>query len=229
MMQLPVGALGPPFQSAAVPSAPTPSPSSSSPQHELPAVSVGMPAPAAASPGCAASPVRSASWVVSLAAIKTSRRRSARSGPAAGLRWNYPAVPPPPGQTQPQPQDRTMRQIRSDTSLPVDIFSPSLLHTRSNVLKLPKEHHSGSDPEQMYHLHERHLTCRVLRRRCRLETLWRTCCWRREIIDHLVKRSISVYFDVVLHCLLKYQSMEAEELYLNFFFFFFALSTTLNL
>lgn len=82
---LPVRAPGPPFQSAAVPSAPTPSPFSSSPQHELPAVSAGMPAPAAASLGCGASPVRSASWAASCAAIKTCRRRSARSGPAAGL------------------------------------------------------------------------------------------------------------------------------------------------
>lgn len=111
---IPVHSPAPPFQSAAVPSAPTPFPFSSSPQHELSAVSAGMPAPAAASPGCAASPVQSVSWALRTAAIKTCRRRSARSGPAADPLWNCPAEPPPPGIEQSETQGRL---IRSNTSL----------------------------------------------------------------------------------------------------------------
>lgn len=97
--QLPGSAPDPLFQSAAVLSAPTPSPSSSSPLHELFVVFAGTPAPAAASPSCAASLVQSASWAVSQYVIKMSRRRNARSGPVAALLWNYPAGLPPPEQT----------------------------------------------------------------------------------------------------------------------------------
>lgn len=79
-----VRALATPFPSNDAPSAPIPSPSSSSPQHELPAVSAGLPVPASVSPGCAASPVRSASWAARTAATRRSRSRSAHSGPGAG-------------------------------------------------------------------------------------------------------------------------------------------------
>lgn len=97
--QLPGSAPDPLFQSAAVLSAPTPSPSSSSPLHEPFVVFAGTPALAAASPSCAASPVQSASWAVSQYVIKMNRRTNAHSGPVAALLWNYPAGPPPPEQT----------------------------------------------------------------------------------------------------------------------------------
>lgn len=83
--RLPESAPDPLFHSADVLSAPTPSPSSSSPPHEPFVACAGTPAPAAASPSCAASPVQSASWAASQCAIETSRRRNARSGPAAAL------------------------------------------------------------------------------------------------------------------------------------------------
>ena len=65
-------------------------------------------------------------------------------------------------------------------------FFPFWFQTRSDVLSFTKLHHFNSDLEHMDVLYGSHLTCRVLSRRCRLETLFRTCCWKRETTEHLI-------------------------------------------
>lgn len=181
----------PPSQRAAFPWAPTPSLFSSSPQHELPVVSAGMPTPAAASPGCAASPVRSASWAGRTVVITMCKRTSAHSGPAAGPLWNCPAGLPLPV------LDRAT-EIRLDIPILwiVGYSALALCGWRSFFCSF---HWKASQTCIMsvliwsagcIVLLRNHHTCRVLSRRCRLETLWRTCCWKRESSEYNLKNPL---------------------------------------
>lgn len=180
----PVHSLAPPVLSNHVPSPPIPSPSVSSPRHELLAVSAGLPAPASASPGCAASPVRSVSWAERTAETRRSRTTSVQSGPGAGPLWSCPAERPPPEHVQ----NKSHRAERSDMqynermvywNTPMVIWIQGVRQPQISSLKVfcCFAVFAVAWEDVMF---ESYFTCRVLSSRWRWETLWRTSCWTKD-------------------------------------------------